>query len=126
MPRRSVVPQGRALLAEIVRPLASSALVTFLALAALEWAKTGLVTNVFNPIWLLIFAIFSGMVTVLMEPLGSAKRARTHRLLILCVSIVVGNALYFTLPPSPVMYRIVPWIAGAVTYLALLTIPQYD
>ena len=126
MSRRSVVPQGRALLAEIVRPLASSALVTFLALAALERAKIGLVTNVLNPSWLLILALVSGRVTVTVEPLGTAKRARTHRLLILVISIFVGNALALTLPPSPVMYRIVPWLAGAVTYLALLTIPQYD
>lgn len=126
MPQRTVVPQGRALLAEIVRPLASSALVTFLALAALEWAKIGLATNVLNPIWILIFAMVSGMVTVLVEPLGSARRARTHRLLILVISIFVGNALYQTLPSAPVLYRIVPWLAGAVTYLALLTIPQYD
>ena len=126
MPRRTVVPQGRTLLAEIVRPLASSALVTFLVLATLEWAKTGLVTNVLNPIWLLILALVSGMVTVTVEPIGTAKRARTHRLLILAVSILVGNALALTLPSSPVMYRIVPWLAGAVTYLALLTIPQYD
>lgn len=126
MSNRTVVPQGRSLVAEIFRPLSSAALLTFLVLMAMEWANLGLVTNVFNPIWVLIFAVLSGMVTVLVEPEATAARAKTHRLLILVVSIAVGNLLMQVLPPTPVMYRLVPWVAGAVTYLALLTIPQYD
>lgn len=126
MPARTAVPQGRLLVAEVFRPLSSAALLTFLVLIAMEWAKTGVVTNVLNPIWVLIFSVLSGMVTVLVEPEATAARAKTHRLLILVVSIAVGNLLLQVLPPMPVIYRLVPWVAGAVMYLALLTIPQYD